>query len=242
MIVDALIFAGGSGKRMQGADRPKQFLTVAGKPIICYTLEHFVLHPMIDSITISCIKDWIPYLQRMVEDFDWSEIISIVPGGETGQESIFNALDAIVAKRGTANDSYVLVHDGVRPLIDADLISRCIESVIANGATAAVAPCNETIVIRSNQEELAIADRSLCQTAKAPQAFPLQDLYQAHLKSRSDNLTFVDSVSLMSHYGHRISTVACSSDNIKITTIADYFAFKSYLDMEDFRHVWGNDE
>ena len=110
----ALIFAGGSGTRMNTKSRPKQFLELHGKEIIIYTLEHFERHPDIDAIAIVCIEPWIEYLKKALKKHDITKVKWIVPGGETGQDSIFNGLDAI--HKDCPEDSIVLIHDGVRIL------------------------------------------------------------------------------------------------------------------------------
>jgi len=90
----AVIFAGGTGKRMNTVSRPKQFLELNGKPVIIYTLELFDNHPEIDGIVVVCIKEWIPFLQKQLNKFEITKVVDIVPGGETGQESIYNGLVA----------------------------------------------------------------------------------------------------------------------------------------------------
>ena len=90
----AVIFAGGSGLRMHTKSRPKQFLELNGKPIIIYTLEIFDNHPQIDAIVVSCIEAWIPFLQKMLRKFEITKVVKIVPGGATGQDSIYNGLCA----------------------------------------------------------------------------------------------------------------------------------------------------
>ena len=122
----AIIFAGGSGTRMHVKDRPKQFLLVHGKPIIVHTIETFQNHPQIDGIIVVCIQDWIPYMEEMKYRYRLEKIISIVPGGNTGQLSIYNGLLEAKERCGTS-ETIVLIHDGVRPLIDADTISRNIK-------------------------------------------------------------------------------------------------------------------
>ena len=90
----AVIFAGGSGQRMHTQGKPKQFLELNGKPIIIYTLELFDNHPMIDAIVVSCIEDWIPFLEKMIRKFEMNNVVKIVHGGNTGQESFYNGLCA----------------------------------------------------------------------------------------------------------------------------------------------------
>lgn len=83
----ALIFAGGTGQRMNTKTRPKQFLELYGKPIILYTIEAFENHPAIDGIVVVCLKDWIPFLKKKIAHYDIAKVIDVVPGGVTGQES-----------------------------------------------------------------------------------------------------------------------------------------------------------
>lgn len=112
----AVIFAGGTGTRMNSKDKPKQFLKMHDKPIIIHTLEKFENNENIDAIVIACIKDWIDYLSHLIEYYHMSKVKKIVPGGETGQMSIYAGLN--VAKDiADGQNAIVLIHDGVRPLI-----------------------------------------------------------------------------------------------------------------------------
>ena len=140
----AVVFAGGVGQRMQTGGLPKQFMEIHDKPIIIHTIEHFEKHDEIDAIVIACVADWTDYMQELVDKYKITKVKRIVPGGETGQLSIYNGLVAAkeyeaeaLAKKAGENDSdrtdgektVVLIHDGVRPLINAKLISDCIASV-----------------------------------------------------------------------------------------------------------------
>lgn len=128
----AVIFAGGTGQRMNSRTKPKQFLLVHGKPIIIYTLEAFDQHPDIDAIVVVCLKEYIDVLEQLITKFGVGKIAAIVPGGSSGQESIRNGVDK--ANRLYPADSVVIVHDGVRPLIDQQTITDCIVSVKKNGS------------------------------------------------------------------------------------------------------------
>ena len=127
----AVIFAGGSGQRMKTVSRPKQFLELNGKPVIIYTLELFDNHPQIDGIVVVCISPWIPFLEKQLKKFEINKVACIVPGGETGQESIYKGLAAAAAQYG--EECNVLIHDGVRPLITAQTIYDCVEMVEEKG-------------------------------------------------------------------------------------------------------------
>jgi 2-C-methyl-D-erythritol 4-phosphate cytidylyltransferase len=239
-ITYALIFAGGVGSRMKGAKLPKQFLTLGGEPIIAHTIDKFERHPHIDGIVVVCVESWISELNAIIRKNQYSKVVDVVPGGSTGQESIFNGLEAI-HRLDTHDDSQiaVLVHDGVRPLINEETIAACIESVWKNGCTATTAPSVETVINEDNGYITEVLDRSHCKLARAPQGFILSDLYQAHCKAQADGLeNFVDSISLMSHYGYRIHTVDGPIENIKITTPRDFFTFKAFVDMQEVAQIW----
>ena len=242
MNVVALIFAGGIGRRMGGSSRPKQFLELGGRPIIDYTISHFAEHEQVSHIVVACVKDWIPYLRGFLATRRYDTPIDVVEGGATGQESIFRGLDCLHDQHAKDPQTIVLVHDGVRPLINGETISACIRSVQERGCTATTAPAIETIIVQDTNDEVsAIIPRSKVSLARAPQAFWLNELYDAHLQSQRDGLgNFIDSVSLMNHYGHTIYAVDGPPENIKVTTPMDYYAFKGYMEARDQRMLWSD--
>ncbi len=234
----ALIFAGGSGTRMNSKARPKQFLQFFGKELIIHTLENFQNHPEIDAITIVCIEEWIPYLNKLLKKFDISKVKAVVSGGKTGQESIYKGL--CVTKEYADEKSIILVHDGVRPFINEDVISACIKSVRDNGSAITVVPATETIITTENNKITSITDRSKCQLARAPQCFYLGELLETHTKAINDgNLNMIDSASLMKEYGHTLYTVPGNVDNIKITTPADFYTFKALYEVRENQQIFG---
>ncbi len=237
----AVIFAGGTGSRMNGATRPKQFLELGGRPIIAHTLQHFEEHEQVAAIFIACLEPWIAYLEGIVERFGFEKVAGIVAGGETCQLSIANGLEAAAAwtsKRG-ADDAIVLVHDGVRPLIDHETISRCIASVEARGATATVANAQETVIVSDGDVVSEVMDRNRCLLARAPQGFRLEDLLVAERRAiASGRVDYIDCVSLMAAAGATIHTIPGPPDNIKITTRRDFFAFKGYMDYKEMEQLW----
>ena len=142
----AMVFAGGVGQRMNTKTMPKQFLELHQKPIIIYTLEQFDNHPEIDGIVISCLESWIPYLEKLVKKFNITKVKAIVPGGDTGQDSIYNGINK--AYELFPEDSIVLIHDAVRPIINEELITNNIATVKKYGNAITVAPAIETITIK----------------------------------------------------------------------------------------------
>lgn len=235
----ALIFAGGTGQRMNTRAVPKQFLNLHGKPLIIYTLEQFENHSEIDGIVISCLETHIDYMWSLVKKFGITKVAAVVPGGATGQKSIFHGLQK--ARDLYAADSIILVHDGVRPLIDAETITKNIESVRLHGNAVTVTPAIETVTIDNSGNQLGqIVNRSRCQLAKAPQSFYLKDLYAAHEKALAEhNTSYVDSASLMQHYGHTLYTVDGKPENIKITTPMDFYIFRAIEDARENSQIFG---
>lgn len=238
-MTNALIFAGGSGTRMNSKSKPKQFLQFYGKELIIHTLENFQNHFEIDTITVVCIEDWIPYLKKILDKYGIDKVKTVVSGGSTGQESIFKGLKAI---KEFDNDekSIVLIHDGVRPFINDDVISECIKTVKKKGSAITVVPATETIITAENGRILSITDRSKCCLARAPQCFYLNDIIEAHEKAIEDgNSNMIDSASLMRLYGHELYTVQGNIDNIKITTPADFYTFKALYEVRENQQIFG---
>ena len=235
-----LIFAGGTGSRMRGSTKPKQFLELNGKPIIIHTIEHFDYHSEIDEIFVVCHSDWIKYLKEKLNRFHIKKVKSIVPGGNTGQESIRNGLFAIRDSLKNDDDkAIVLIHDGVRPLIDEKTITDNIESVRNFGNAITIAPAIETIIETDDESEITkIHDRSHCQLARAPQSFYLKDILEAHYKSIENNESeMIDSATMMYHYGNELHTVEGPVENIKITTPMDYYLFRAIVEARENEQI-----
>lgn len=234
----AVIFAGGTGQRMNTKTTPKQFLKLHGKEIIIYTLECFEHHPEIDKIVVVCLESWIPKLKKLLERNGIEKVASIVPGGESGQGSIRNGI--YEAARLFPEDSVVLIHDGVRPLLDDETISSCIACVKEHGSAITVVPATETIVQEENGKIYNMIDRHSCRIARAPQCFYLGEIKQAHEKAQQDGREdFIDSAYLMSHYGHDLYVVEGGSENIKITTPPDFYIFRAITDARESSQILG---
>ncbi len=237
----AIIFAGGVGQRM-GSNIPKQFLNVYGKPIIIHTLEKFQYHDRIDKIYVACKEDLIPTFVEMVKKYNITKIPvnGIVAGGKTGQDSIYNALSACAKEN--PRDSIVLIHDGVRPLITYDVISRNIDSVQKYGSAITCTACYETPVISydgTNVDEL--PKRKYVYTAQAPQSFHLGDILDIHNKVRRENPNYtdiVDSCTLMEKNGFNVRLIEGNRGNIKVTTPEDYIDLLSRLSAEDQKQIF----
>jgi 2-C-methyl-D-erythritol 4-phosphate cytidylyltransferase len=235
----AIIFAGGTGQRMNTKTKPKQFLELYGKPIIIYTLEKFQEHEQIDGIIVVCVKEWIGYCESLISKFGITKVKLVTPGGETGMMSRYNGI--MKAAELFPEDTICLMHDGVRPLIDHDTISKNIESVKKTGTAVTVSPAIETIaVIETDNKVGQIIDRKKCQMAKAPQSFRLTDLVKAHQKAVDEGmLDCIDTAYLMQMNGYDIYTVEGSPENIKITTPTDFYLFRALVDARENSQIFG---
>lgn len=231
----AVIFAGGVGKRMSGSQIPKQFLEAQGKPIIIHTLEYFQRCDAIDHVVVSCVNGWLEHMRTLVAQYGLTKVIAVVPGGETGQLSIYNGLAEIEKHSHTPENDIVLIHDGVRPLIDEDILRRNVETARQFGSCITCVKVIETIVQshdRSSVEQ--VYDRDSMLIAKAPQTFRLADILAVHQRALSDGITnSIDSCTLMSSYGYPLHMILGDYKNIKITTPIDYAMFKAILEAKD---------
>lgn len=237
----ALIFAGGTGQRMNTKTKPKQFLELNGKPIIIHTIDHFENHPMIDAIAIVCLQDWIPQLKSILAKFHIEKVRWIVPGGESGQMSIKNGLRTLSEDPSVPDDAIVLIHDGVRPLINEHTVSQNIACAIRYGNAITAVPATETIINVTEKEEVAnILDRDQCMMARAPQTFRLSDILSLHKRAEAESLTgMIDSAMLASHYGVALHVVEGPFENIKITTPSDYYVFRAFYEAKENSQIWG---
>ncbi len=235
----AVIFAGGTGQRMNTKTKPKQFLELHGKPILIYTLSLFQQASSIDSIIVVMLENWISYSNELIDQYRITKVKAVIPGGETGQESIFNGIAK--AHELFPEDSVVLIHDGVRPLVDIETIENCIKCTNEKGNAITVSPATETVALLADDGGVGkILPRCDCQMAKAPQCFVLGEIYENHLKAQAEGKNdFIDSASLMQYYGNTVHTVEGPSENIKITTPGDFYIFRAIVDARENSQIFG---
>jgi 2-C-methyl-D-erythritol 4-phosphate cytidylyltransferase len=234
----ALIFAGGTGQRMSAIAKPKQFLELHGKPIILYTLEHFESHPEIDGIIVVCLEDWIKELEFSLRKYEIGKVRQIIPGADTAHESIMEGLLAL--EKSCAPEDIVLIHDGVRPLINERLISENIEKAKAYGAVVTVEAVRESVVISDDGDSIDyVPKRRSVFTAKAPQTFRFGLILELYKRALADNILSVDSAHLLSIYGEKMYTVKSTPNNMKITQPADYYIFKALYEVRESQQILG---
>lgn len=230
-----IIFAGGTGSRMNSKLLPKQFLKIYGKPVIIHTLEVFDACDEVDDIVVVILKGWEDYLQNLVDHYHIKKVRKIVTGGETGQQSIFNGLKEI-------KEGVVLIHDGVRPFISDKLIKENIRIATADKVAITCVKAKETLVSVENNRINQVLQRESSYMARAPQSFDVALLKEAHLKAiEEQDFSFIDSSSIVKHYFPNIALniVECGSENIKITTQEDFYLAKAMFSLEEDEQLYG---
>ena len=229
----AIVLAGGSGTRMN-QDIPKQFLNVYDKPVVIYTLESFQKHPEIDEIEVICLEGWHDILKAYARQFNIDKLKWIVSGGETCQESIRNGLYALEGECDA--DDIVIIHDGIRPLVDSNVISDVIIRCKQKGNAVASLPYNEQIFVTDDGETTSsFIPRDTLRRVTTPQAYNYKTLSDAYRKafesgtgiSKSDYAN-----TMMVKLGYTLFFSTGSDKNIKLTTKDDLELFKAYLRME----------
>lgn len=238
-----VIFAGGVGSRMHSKDTPKQFLSVHGKPIIIHTLEHFEKNEEIDAVVIACVEEWIPHLKNLIYKYRLEKVKKVVAGGKSGQLSIYNGLCA-AKEVANGNKAIVLIHDGVRPLINSKLLSDNIRCVKEHGSAITAGIVKETIVVVDKDGCIEqVPSREQSRVAKAPQSFRLEDILSVHERALKENVTdTIDSCTLMKKYGYRLYMIDGPYENIKITTPDDFYTMRAILDAKENAQIYGIEE
>ncbi len=229
----ALIIAGGSGQRL-GQDIPKQFINVYDKPVLIYTLESFQRHPQIDAIELVCIDGWHDVVKAYAKQFDIDKLKWIVSGGETAQESIRDGVYNLEGK--CSADDIVIIHDGIRPLVDDSVLSDVIIKCRQYGNAVTALPYNEQIFVADDDKSTTrYIPRETLRRVSTPQAYQYGRLNKAYHEAYEKKIGIYGSAytnTMMVELGEKLYFAAGSDKNIKITTKDDLELFKAYLKME----------
>ena len=227
----ALLTASGQGTRM-GQDIPKQFLHVKDKPVIIYTLERFQNNPLIDAIVLVTLPNWFGFVEAYARQFNITKLKWIVAGGETGQESIRNGLDAIA--KDCPGSTVVMVHDGNRPMVDNNIISDSLAVFKKYGSAVAVIPCTEAIFKSEDGKTSTVSiPREALLRTQTPHTYTLEKLLWAHQQAQEKGITnTVASCTLMHALGETIYFSRGSEKNFKLTTLDDMEIFNAFLAAE----------
>lgn len=226
----AIIIAGGSGHRM-GQDIPKQFINVYDKPVLIYTLEGFQKHPKIDAIEVVCIDGWHDILWAYAKQFNIDKLKWIISGGNTGQESIRNGVYNLEDK--CSEDDIIVIHDGIRPLVEPSVISDVIIKCRQYGNAVTSLPYNEQIFVVDDEiSTKQYIPRETLRRVSTPQAYKYGKLLWAYRKAFAEGIGIYGSSytnTMMVDLGENLYFAAGSDKNIKLTTTDDLEMFKAYL-------------
>lgn len=228
----AVIIAGGVGNRM-GQSIPKQFINVYDKPILIYTLEGFQRHPLVDAIEVVCIEGWENVVWSYAKQYNITKLKWITPGGTSGQESIRNGVYNL--EQHCTKDDIVIIHDGIRPLVDETVLTDVIMKAEKHGAAVTSMPYNEQIFVIDNDDEnttIQFIPRETLRRVSTPQAYNYGLLDEKYHEAFEKEIGIHGSHytnTMMVELGVRLYFAAGSDKNIKLTTQDDLEMFKGYL-------------
>ena len=224
----AIILAGGTGKRMGSVKLPKQFLEICGIPVIVLTVRNILESELFNQMIVVIHPEWKNYLMELLANYniDTSQI-AFVDGGQERIESIENGLDYL-KESGADNDDIVVIHDAVRPFASKDLFSNAITETQKYGATVAIVPAKDTMIVSENGIATDMPDRSKLFHGQAPDSFKFNVIFDA-LKglSKEEKATITGTAQICQKKGIVIHTFLGEENNIKITTIEDMFLAKA---------------
>ena len=225
----ALIIAGGVGARMH-QDIPKQFINVYDKPVIVYTMEAFQSHPSIDAIEVVCLDGWHEILQAYARQFGITKLENVVSGGKNGQDSIRNGVYDICSRHSGADD-IVLIHDAIRPMLSAEIISDNIRVCREKGNAITVIPCTAAMLKTMDGESSSSqVPRDNLKITQTPQTFFVNDIVAAHKEALAKGITnSVASCTMYIELGRELFLAVGSEKNLKLTTAEDIEIFKALL-------------
>ncbi len=223
-----LIIAGGAGSRMH-QDIPKQFITVNERPVIIYTLEAFEKHPEIDAIAVVCIEGWEQVLWAYAKQFNIKKLEYVIRGGKNGQASIRNGVYEL--EKHFKPEDIVLIHDAIRPMVSAEIISDNIRVATEHGNAITVIPCAEAMMqTEDGVVSVGSYPRDRLKRTQTPQAFHIGQICDLHRRALEAGITnSVASCTLMIEMGIQVYFSAGSEKNVKLTTVEDIDIFKALL-------------
>ncbi|MFZ3209835.1 MAG: 2-C-methyl-D-erythritol 4-phosphate cytidylyltransferase [Geobacteraceae bacterium] len=226
MSVIALIPAAGVGKRM-GAEINKQYLLLAGKPIVAHTLSLFEEAPFVDHIYLVTPEAEIPYCREMVvERYGFTKVRAIVPGGKERQNSVLNGLRAM---EDAIEDDVVLIHDGVRPFVPIAVLEHAVAAARAHSGGLVAVPAKDTIKIVDDGVVTETPPRERLWLAQTPQAFRYGVIRSAHEIAETVGFLGTDDASLVERLGQPVHIVIGDYRNIKITTPEDLILAEAFI-------------
>lgn len=220
----AIIVGAGKSVRMNQSLN-KIFLNIINKPLIYYTLKQFEDCPLINKIILVTRKENIKHLHNLVKQFKLKKIEKIVSGGEKRQDSVYNGIKSLNAKK----DDIIIIHNAANPLVTQKTITDCIKAAIDFGASVTAFPAKDTIKKVKNNFVVKTLNRQELFQIQTPQCIRYDLAIKAFEKAKKDNFYATDDVALVERLGHKVKLVPCSEENIKVTTQKDLETVKNIL-------------
>jgi len=232
----AIIAAGGQGKRIEGVHPegihpegklPKQFLTLKDRPILAHTVEKFEQCELIDEIILVVPEDYLEYCsQKVVDKYGFKKVRKVISGGKERQDSVYSGLKAC-----PNNTSFVVIHDGVRPLISPDKISESIKICQEKKSVVLAVPVKDTVKRVEQSNIITTLDRTKLWLTQTPQTFEYKLILDAYEKAKESDFIGTDDSALVERLGHEVAILEGDYKNIKITTIDDLRVAEKLLEI-----------
>jgi len=227
-----LIPAAGTGRRMGGAVS-KQYLDLAGRPILAHTLSRFENHPLIEHVFLIVPEDDITYCQHhIIQRYNFTKVRRLVSGGTTRQESVYNGIKALAEEQLDQPERPVLVHDGARPLFAVEQLEPLLEAIAAQGAAIIGVPVKDTIKEVDGGQIIGSPQRSRLWQAQTPQGAHYRLLNKAFRQALEDGFSGTDEASLLERIGTTVRMIEGDYRNIKVTTREDLLVAAAFLEHE----------
>lgn len=235
-MVFGLILAGGIGSRMGSAEKPKQYLTIGGKPILIHTVEKFLLHDSFEKLIVLCPAQWMSHTKQLIQKYcsEDGERLIVLEGGTTRNETIMNAITYIENEYGLDDDTLVVTHDSVRPFLTYRIIEENIKYGKKYGAVDTVIPATDTIVESVGGDVISsVPDRKTMYQGQTPQTFnakKLKELYYSLTEEEKEILTDASKIFVIK--GEKVYLVKGEVFNTKITYPYDLRVAEALLQEE----------
>lgn len=219
-MVFGVLLAGGIGSRMGNIEKPKQYLNIAGKPIIIHTIEKFYINDKFEKLYVLCPEQWIGHTKNLIRRYIGETVrISVIQGGETRNETIMNAIRQIESEYTVDDDTIIVTHDSVRPFVTHRIIEENIKYAMKYGACDTAVPATDTIVQSEDNKVISdVPERSKMYQGQTPQSFglkKLKELYEGLTGEEKKILT--DAAKIFVMKGEKVYLVEGEVSNIKIT-------------------------
>ncbi len=229
-MIIAVILAAGKGSRVNGADKPKQYLDIGSKPMLCHTVEKFLACQQIDYVVIAVLKDWIQYTKNLFRNYGYKHI-AICEGGGDRQESLYKAIVYCQKWLNAPDKTIILSHDAARPFVTQEIIKANIQSIQDAEVVTTAIPAVDTFI--RSEDGLTITetvDRHQMYQVQTPQTFHLRQYLDVYTKSdKVAKLQSTDATGLLGRQGLKIRLIRGDQRNFKITTEIDFKSAEALL-------------